>query len=342
MEVARAAPGGLQHWHPAAPRARPIPQPVPQLRALTEHPPIHRWPTPASPQSALEGAGDLAGATTRTASSAKSAASAMQPCSVLTGPRSERPLRLVSHNGSRHFATSRETGNVGAGSDSDERLLFLRAGATGTYRYVASSDGFDRVVVKGEGTGVLELWIGGLHVTDVQIERGEGGTEFDRLPIGIDEISLTSHGIGACRRVPSPSRSRSTNHEPESETGEKCSTAHQHLAGPSTAPADGGCSKPSFRASLRLRAAQNGRLTRACGVTTVRDCGERNRHRAGKSGRSRPRRRAANRRSRPGHHHDQRAAAYNFITAAVQGLGESTDDRERMDVKFALVARGTD
>ncbi|MGI9824929.1 LacI family DNA-binding transcriptional regulator [Agromyces sp. Marseille-Q5079] len=39
--------------------------------------------------------------------------------------------------------------------------------------------------------------------------------------------------------------------------------------------------------------------------------------------------------------YDQRAAAYNLITAALQGLGESTDDRELMDVKFALVPRGT-
>ncbi|KQQ94217.1 hypothetical protein ASF62_08750 [Leifsonia sp. Leaf325] len=39
--------------------------------------------------------------------------------------------------------------------------------------------------------------------------------------------------------------------------------------------------------------------------------------------------------------YDQRAAAYNLITAALHGLGESIDDREPMDVKFALVPRGT-
>jgi DNA-binding LacI/PurR family transcriptional regulator len=39
--------------------------------------------------------------------------------------------------------------------------------------------------------------------------------------------------------------------------------------------------------------------------------------------------------------YDQRAAAYNLITAALRGLGESVDDRERMDVKFTLIPRGT-
>lgn len=39
--------------------------------------------------------------------------------------------------------------------------------------------------------------------------------------------------------------------------------------------------------------------------------------------------------------YDQRAAAYNLITAALRGLGEPTDDRELQDVKFALVPRGT-
>lgn len=39
--------------------------------------------------------------------------------------------------------------------------------------------------------------------------------------------------------------------------------------------------------------------------------------------------------------YDLRAAAYNLITAALHGIGESVDDRGHMDVNFALVPRGT-
>jgi DNA-binding LacI/PurR family transcriptional regulator len=39
--------------------------------------------------------------------------------------------------------------------------------------------------------------------------------------------------------------------------------------------------------------------------------------------------------------YDQRAAAYNLITAALQGMGEPIDDRELMEVDFALIPRGT-
>jgi arabinoxylan arabinofuranohydrolase len=81
---------------------------------------------------------------------------------------------------------------VGAASDAGERLLLPGAGATGTYRYAASSDGFTRVEVMGEGTGLLELRLGSQRVTDVQVGRGTGTAAFDRLPAGIEEVSLVS------------------------------------------------------------------------------------------------------------------------------------------------------
>ncbi|WP_458782358.1 family 43 glycosylhydrolase [Arthrobacter sp. D3-16] len=87
---------------------------------------------------------------------------------------------------------------VGAASDGDERLLLPRAGATGTYRYVSSSDGFTLVEVMGEGTGVLELQVGGQHVTDVHMRAGAGRAAFDRFPPGTAEISLVSRTDAEC------------------------------------------------------------------------------------------------------------------------------------------------
>jgi hypothetical protein len=86
---------------------------------------------------------------------------------------------------------------VGAASDADERLLLPGVGATGTYRYAASSDGFTRVEIAGEGTGVLELRVGRQRVTDVHIGRGVGTATFDRLPAGIKEVSLVSRTTSA-------------------------------------------------------------------------------------------------------------------------------------------------
>lgn len=79
---------------------------------------------------------------------------------------------------------------VGLAADGQEKLILPGAGASGTFRYLLSDGGLTRATIDAEGSGVLEIRLGGFTTSHL-LTAGPQEVELVRAPAGRYEITLT-------------------------------------------------------------------------------------------------------------------------------------------------------
>ena len=79
---------------------------------------------------------------------------------------------------------------IGPGGPYQEQLTNLTPGCTAVFRYVKSSDAYTAVRVEAEGSGTIELRLGGVSAGVVTIENGVQKNRALRAPAGEYELEL--------------------------------------------------------------------------------------------------------------------------------------------------------